>query len=107
MTTPQTNPNSDPLWLLVEKEIDGLSDTELSADNNEPLVKKLAASLDGCGFTVSTNGSYLLDLRYAIAARRFVGKSMLSDITGALAAGADYQTGKGHGPVHHFHNLWS
>ncbi len=27
-------------------------------------------------------------------------------ITGALTAGADYQTGNGHGPVHHFHHLW-
>lgn len=27
-------------------------------------------------------------------------------ITAALKAGADYKTGKGHGPVHHFHNLW-
>ncbi|WDP90196.1 MAG: bifunctional hydroxymethylpyrimidine kinase/phosphomethylpyrimidine kinase [Desulfobacter sp.] len=27
-------------------------------------------------------------------------------ITGALAAGAGYETGRGHGPVHHFHNLW-
>ncbi|MCP4717926.1 MAG: bifunctional hydroxymethylpyrimidine kinase/phosphomethylpyrimidine kinase [Desulfobacteraceae bacterium] len=27
-------------------------------------------------------------------------------IMGALCAGADYQTGKGHGPVHHFYNLW-
>ncbi|MEH0021626.1 MAG: bifunctional hydroxymethylpyrimidine kinase/phosphomethylpyrimidine kinase [Desulfobacter sp.] len=27
-------------------------------------------------------------------------------ITGALSAGAAYTTGKGHGPVHHFYNLW-
>lgn len=27
-------------------------------------------------------------------------------ITGALLAGADYKTGRGHGPVHHFHSLW-
>jgi len=27
-------------------------------------------------------------------------------ITGAIIAGADYQTGKGHGPVHHFYDLW-
>jgi len=27
-------------------------------------------------------------------------------ITNALKAGADYKTGKGHGPVHHFHNFW-
>ncbi|MDD9303011.1 MAG: bifunctional hydroxymethylpyrimidine kinase/phosphomethylpyrimidine kinase [Desulfobacter sp.] len=27
-------------------------------------------------------------------------------ITGALKAGASYTTGRGHGPVHHFYNLW-
>jgi len=27
-------------------------------------------------------------------------------ITGALKAGARYKTGKGHGPVHHFYDLW-
>ncbi len=27
-------------------------------------------------------------------------------ITGALTAGADYTTGKGHGPVNHFYDLW-
>lgn len=27
-------------------------------------------------------------------------------ITGALTAGAAYTTGRGHGPVHHFYNLW-
>jgi hydroxymethylpyrimidine/phosphomethylpyrimidine kinase len=27
-------------------------------------------------------------------------------ITDALTAGADFATGSGHGPVHHFYNLW-
>jgi len=27
-------------------------------------------------------------------------------ITSALSAGAEYTTGKGHGPVHHFYDLW-
>ncbi|SDT84375.1 bifunctional hydroxymethylpyrimidine kinase/phosphomethylpyrimidine kinase [Desulfobacula phenolica] len=29
-----------------------------------------------------------------------------SYITGALLAGIDYKTGKGHGPVNHFYNIW-
>jgi len=28
-------------------------------------------------------------------------------ITNAIRAGADYRLGSGHGPVHHFHNLWT
>ena len=27
-------------------------------------------------------------------------------ISEAIAAGADYKIGNGHGPVHHFYNLW-
>lgn len=27
-------------------------------------------------------------------------------ITGALASGAEYRLGEGHGPVHHFHRFW-
>ena len=27
-------------------------------------------------------------------------------ITGAIKAGASYEIGKGHGPVHHFYNIW-
>lgn len=27
-------------------------------------------------------------------------------LTGALKAGAEYKTGKGHGPVHHFYEMW-
>ncbi len=33
-------------------------------------------------------------------------KNAKAYLTGALGAGADYQTGKGHGPVHHFYDLW-
>jgi hydroxymethylpyrimidine/phosphomethylpyrimidine kinase len=34
-------------------------------------------------------------------------KAAKAYIAGALAAGADYSIGQGHGPVHHFFNLWS
>jgi hydroxymethylpyrimidine/phosphomethylpyrimidine kinase len=33
-------------------------------------------------------------------------KNAKAYLMGALCAGADYQTGKGHGPVHHFYSLW-
>ncbi len=34
-------------------------------------------------------------------------KAAKAYITGALAAGADFSIGRGHGPVHHFYDLWS
>jgi hydroxymethylpyrimidine/phosphomethylpyrimidine kinase len=33
-------------------------------------------------------------------------KAAKAYITGALTAGAEFSTGQGHGPVHHFFNLW-
>jgi hydroxymethylpyrimidine/phosphomethylpyrimidine kinase len=33
-------------------------------------------------------------------------KNAKAYLTGALFAGAAYQTGRGHGPVHHFYDLW-
>ena len=40
-----------------------------------------------------------LDLRDAV-------RQAKEYITGALTAGANYTTGRGHGPVHHFYDLW-
>jgi hydroxymethylpyrimidine/phosphomethylpyrimidine kinase len=40
-----------------------------------------------------------LDLKIAVAEAK-------NYITEALKAGADIQTGSGHGPVHHFYALW-
>lgn len=41
-----------------------------------------------------------LDLNRAVAEAK-------AYITGALKGGAGYTTGRGHGPVHHFYDLWS
>lgn len=57
----------------------------------------------GTGCTLSSAICALLargnDLETAVAEAK-------AYISGALAAGAAYTVGRGHGPVHHFHNLW-
>jgi len=62
--------------------------------------------------TVNTHGTGCT-LSSAIAANmaqgRGVGEAVLRAkeyITGAIAAGADYELGKGHGPVHHFYRFF-
>ncbi len=62
--------------------------------------------------TVNTHGTGCT-LSSAIAANmaqgRGVGEAVLRAkeyITGAIAAGADYELGSGHGPVHHFHRFF-
>lgn len=62
--------------------------------------------------TVNTHGTGCT-LSSAIAARLALGDDLDTAarrakdyIAAAIAAGASYQIGKGHGPVHHFHALW-
>ncbi len=67
------------------------------------------------GHRIDTNNSHGTGctLSSAIAANLAKGvaldvavKNGKAYISGALAAGADYKIGKGHGPVHHFYDLW-
>ena len=86
---------------------------------------------NSCDILYQTNNDYMLELpgerintpnshgtgctlSSAIAANLAKGvnlkaavKNAKSYIIGALKAGAEYKTGKGHGPVHHFYDLWS
>lgn len=61
------------------------------------------ANTHGTGCTLSSAVAAHLargfDLDSAIAAAK-------AYISGAIAAGAAFETGHGHGPVHHFFNLW-
>ena len=86
---------------------------------------------NSCDILYQTNNDYMLELpgerintpnshgtgctlSSAIAANLAKGVSLKAAvknakayIIGALKAGAEYKTGKGHGPVHHFYDLWS
>ncbi len=86
---------------------------------------------NSCDMLYQTNNDYLLELpgerintpnshgtgctlSSAIAANLAKGVNLETSVNnaktyimGTLKAGADYKTGKGHGPVHHFFDLWS
>jgi len=77
----------------------------VSADEQHwfPTVRINTENSHGTGCTLSS----------AIAAGLAKGLSVVDAVamaktylTGALQAGADYKLGHGHGPVHHFYNLW-
>ena len=55
----------------------------------------------GCTFSSAVASFLAHDLPLNDAVRK--AKEYINQ---AIVAGADYQTGKGHGPVHHFHNFW-
>ena len=58
----------------------------------------------GTGCTLSS--AIAANLAKGVALETAV-KNAKDYISGALLAGAAYQTGKGHGPVHHFYDLWT
>ncbi len=57
----------------------------------------------GTGCTLSS--AIAAGLAKGLALKEAV-KQAKAYIIGALKAGASYKTGKGHGPVHHFYDLW-
>lgn len=57
----------------------------------------------GTGCTLSSAIAAHLAKGFEIVEAVKAGKKYISE---AIAAGADYKIGHGHGPVHHFYNLW-
>lgn len=57
----------------------------------------------GTGCTLSSAIAAYLAKGADLDSAARLGKEYISN---AIAAGADYKIGHGHGPVHHFHNLW-
>lgn len=68
-----------------------------------PTPKIDTVNTHGTGCTLSSAIAAFLAKGYPMAEAARRAKEY---INGAIAAGADYQIGHGHGPVHHFHGLW-
>jgi len=77
---------TEPLWLSMEKEILGLSASDLAAGAREKTIQKVAAALDDAGHNVSRHAANMLGLRAALDARAKVGSPLLTDFDGAVAA---------------------
>jgi hypothetical protein len=85
MTTNEIT-DKQPLWLLIEEKILGLSSGDLEAGKLEQTIANMAKALDDTGHNVSKNGGNLLQLRRALDARIKVGKAMLEDFNAAVSA---------------------
>jgi hypothetical protein len=85
MTT-NNGPEGEPLWLTIEKKIQGLEPSQLAADTMEQTIQGLARELDAGGIDVSRNAGYMLDLRRAVAARVSAGRPLLEDLDEAVGA---------------------
>ena len=75
-----------PLWLLIEENILDLSSQDISGENFEESIQRIAGELDNAGYNVSHHGGNLLQLRWAMNETRKVGRSLMKDFNTAIAA---------------------
>ena len=75
-----------PLWLLIEENILELSSEDLSEENREQTIHRIADELDNTGYNVSHHGGNILQLRWAIDERCKVGRPLMKDFNEAIAA---------------------
>jgi len=85
MTTNEIT-DKQPLWLLIEEQILGLSSGDLEAGKLEQTIAHMAKALDDTGHNVSNNGGNMLKLRWALDARINVGRAMMEDFNRAVSA---------------------
>jgi hypothetical protein len=75
-----------PLWLLIEENIFGLDSKDLSKENQEASIQRIAGELDNAGYNVSHHGGHMLQLRGAVDETRRAGKPLMKDFSAAIAA---------------------
>jgi hypothetical protein len=59
-----------PLWLLIEENILGLDSQDLSGENLEASIQRIAGELDNAGYNVSHHGGNMLQLRSSATSER-------------------------------------
>ena len=75
-----------PLWLSIEENILGLDSQDLSAENLEASIQRIAGELDNAGYNVSGHGGNMLQLRWAINKAHKVGRPLMQDFNAAIEA---------------------
>jgi hypothetical protein len=77
---------STPLWLSIEEKFLGLDAQSLSGDSLETAIQRVAGELDEAGYNVSGHGGNMLQLRWAVADMKGVGRPMMKDVNDATSA---------------------
>ena len=75
-----------PLWLSIEKNILKLDSQDLSEENFEASIQRIAGELDNAGYNVSRHGGNIRQLRYAMDDARKAGRPLMEDFNTAIAA---------------------
>jgi len=75
-----------PLWLLIEENFLELDLQDLSGENREAAIQRIAGKLDNAGYNVSHHGGNMLQLRWAMDDMQKVGRPLMKDLNDAIAA---------------------
>lgn len=75
-----------PLWMLIEENILELDSQDVSGENLEASIQRIAGQLDNAGYNVSHHGGNMLQLRWALNEMRRVGRPLMKDFNAAIAA---------------------
>ena len=80
------NEGKEPLWMLIEKQIQEYTDEDFSEANSLETSRKIAEELDKTGYNVSKHGGNWMQLKKAVKARNRVGKPFMQDFNQAVSA---------------------
>jgi hypothetical protein len=75
----------EPLWMLIEKQIQKYTDEDFTEANSLETSRKIAAELDKTGYNVSKHGGNWLQLKAAVKARNRVGRPFMKDFDQAVS----------------------
>ena len=75
-----------PLWLSIEENILGLDSQDLSGENLEASIQRIAGELDNAGYNVLHHGGNMLQLRWAMNEAHNVGRPLMEAFNTAIEA---------------------
>jgi hypothetical protein len=75
-----------PFWLLIEENILELDSQDLSGENLEASIQRIAGELDNAGYNVSHHGGNMLQLRWAMNEAHKVGRPLMKDFNAVIEA---------------------
>jgi len=84
--TEDLNAAKEPLWMLIEQQIEKHTDEDFGEANRLATARIIAQELDKTGVNVSKHGGHWLQLRAAVKARHRVGRAFMQDFNQAVAA---------------------
>ena len=80
------NKRKEPLWLLIEKQIQKYTNRDFTEANILATSRKIAEELDKTGYNVSKHGGHWIQLTAAVEARNRVGRPFMQDLDQAVTA---------------------